>query len=73
MTGYFDLGSHHRPVSASSPDAQLWFDRGLIWAYAFNHEEAVNCFEQAIEADPGCHGPLGGGLCDRPELQQGVG
>ena len=54
MTGYFDLGSHHRPVSASSPDAQLWFDRGLIWAYAFNHEEAVRCFERAIEADPGC-------------------
>ncbi|HSS90234.1 MAG TPA: tetratricopeptide repeat protein, partial [Streptosporangiaceae bacterium] len=54
MTGYFDLGSHHRPVPASSPDAQLWFDRGLIWAYAFNHEEAVRCFERAIEADPGC-------------------
>src|SRR5262249_47966157 len=30
------------------------FDRGLIWAYAFNHEEAVRCFERAIEADPGC-------------------
>ena len=54
MTGYFDLGRHHRPVSASSPDAQLWFDRGLIWAYAFNHEEAVRCFERALEADPGC-------------------
>src|SRR6266516_1816235 len=54
MTGYFDLGSHHRPVPASSPGAQLWFDRGLIWAYAFNHEEAVRCFERAIEADPGC-------------------
>ena len=54
MTGYFDLGSHHRRVSSSSPDAQLWFDRGLIWAYAFNHEEAVRCFERAIEADPGC-------------------
>jgi len=49
MTGYFDLGRHHRPVSASSPDAQLWFDRGLIWAYAFNHEEAVRCFERAID------------------------
>jgi tetratricopeptide (TPR) repeat protein len=41
-------------VTTSSPAAQLWFSRGLAWAYAFNHEEAVTCFERVIEADPGC-------------------
>src|SRR6476660_7118036 len=53
-TAYFDLGSHHRAITTSSPEAQLWFDRGLLWTYAFNHEEAVRCFERAIVADPGC-------------------
>ena len=54
MGEYFDLGDYTRPVTTSSPAAQLWFTRGLVWAYAFNHEEAVTCFEQVIEADPGC-------------------
>jgi tetratricopeptide (TPR) repeat protein len=51
---YYDLGSHRRPVTTSSPEAQTWFDRGLIWTYAFHHEEAVRCFEAAGAADPGC-------------------
>lgn len=48
---YFDLGSYHRPVETDSSTAQLWFDRGMVWAYAFNHEEAVRCFERALQAD----------------------
>ncbi|CAL9632088.1 hypothetical protein [Streptomyces sp. enrichment culture] len=51
---YYDLGAHTRPVTTSSPTAQLWFDRGLVWTYAFHHEEAVHCFEEAAAADPGC-------------------
>ncbi len=51
---YYDLGTHSRPVSTSSPEGQTWFDRGLAWAYGFNHEEAVYCFEQAIGCDPDC-------------------
>jgi tetratricopeptide (TPR) repeat protein len=47
----FDLGRFGRPTSTSSPEAQAWFDRGLLWSYAFNHEEAVRCFEQAAAAD----------------------
>ena len=47
----FDLGSFGRASSTTSPDAQAWFDRGLVWSYAFNHEEAIRCFEQAIAAD----------------------
>ncbi|MGZ3103083.1 hypothetical protein [Streptomyces sp. H72] len=51
---YYDLGTHGRPVTTSSPEAQRWFDRGLVWTYAFHHEEAVACFEAAVEADPDC-------------------
>ncbi|KAI3191012.1 hypothetical protein CBS147311_9601 [Penicillium roqueforti] len=51
---YYDLGSYRRPVTTSSAEAQLWFDRGLIWAYSFNHSEAVRCFERAAESDPNC-------------------
>ncbi|MFF4544750.1 hypothetical protein ACFY1J_10975 [Streptomyces sp. NPDC001406] len=51
---YYELGSHRRRVTTSSPEAQTWFDRGLVWTYAFNHEEAVRCFERAAEADPDC-------------------
>ncbi|MFE9058972.1 hypothetical protein [Streptomyces mutabilis] len=51
---YYDLGTHGRPVTTSSPEAQRWFDRGLVWTYAFHHEEAVSCFEAAAAADPDC-------------------
>ncbi|PKS08386.1 hypothetical protein jhhlp_005330 [Lomentospora prolificans] len=51
---YFNLGSHHVQITTTSHDAQLWFNRGLILCYAFNHEEASKCFHLAIEADPGC-------------------
>ncbi|MFW0789773.1 tetratricopeptide repeat protein [Gordonia sp. CPCC 205333] len=49
---YYDLGSYHRSVDTQSPEAQVWFDRGLIWSYAFNHDEAIRCFERALEWDP---------------------
>ncbi|BBY42481.1 tetratricopeptide repeat protein [Mycolicibacterium celeriflavum] len=48
---YYDLGSFHRPIDTPSPQAQVWFDRGLVWSYAFNHEEAVRCFDRALELD----------------------
>ncbi|MEA2159774.1 MAG: hypothetical protein QOD66_2154 [Solirubrobacteraceae bacterium] len=47
----FDLGSFRRATSTSSVDAQRWFDRGLVWCYAFNHEEAIRCFERALALD----------------------
>src|SRR3984957_1619850 len=48
----FDLGSYRRTVSTSSAEARRWFDRGLIWSYAFNHDEAIACFQRAIDDDP---------------------
>ncbi|MEA2962960.1 MAG: hypothetical protein QOI46_3058 [Alphaproteobacteria bacterium] len=50
----YDLGRYSRKVTTSSPDAQHWFDRGLNWCFGYHHEEAVACFEKALEADPNC-------------------
>jgi tetratricopeptide (TPR) repeat protein len=54
MDEYYDLGGHSYPVTTESRDAQTWFDRGLVWTYGYNHEEAVACFQKAIQADPNC-------------------
>jgi len=51
---YYDLGGYGRIVTTPSAEAQKWFDRGLVWTYAFHHEEAVACFEEAVRADPEC-------------------
>ncbi|KAL4878080.1 hypothetical protein BJY04DRAFT_196687 [Aspergillus karnatakaensis] len=51
---YYNLGQFSRPITTTSPDAQTWFTRGLIWVYAFNHGEATYCFNQAIAHDPCC-------------------
>jgi len=51
---YFDLGDYSFPVTTNSEDAQLWFDRGLMWIYGYNHEEAIFCFDKAIEIDENC-------------------
>jgi tetratricopeptide (TPR) repeat protein len=50
----YSLGGVHREITTASPDAQLWFDRGLALSFGFNHEEAIRCFERAAKADPEC-------------------
>ncbi|PVH82454.1 hypothetical protein DL98DRAFT_586444 [Cadophora sp. DSE1049] len=59
-TAYYNLGSHQRLVTTSSSPAQLWFNRGLVWAYSFNHHEAERCFQRAAEHDPDCATALWG-------------
>jgi tetratricopeptide (TPR) repeat protein len=46
-----DIGSHHRKVSTPSAAAQRFFDQGLTWAFAFNHDEAIRSFEEAARQD----------------------
>ncbi len=53
MKDYFDLGNYSRAVSENK-NSQTWFDRGMVWLFAYNHEEAISCFEKAIEADQKC-------------------
>ena len=54
MEPYFDLGTYSRPITTSSEEAQVWFDRGLNWLYGFNHPESVACFQRATDLDPAC-------------------
>lgn len=54
MSDYYDLGTYSRQVTTDSAEAQVWFDRGLMWLYGYNHEAAVDCFRKAVEHDPGC-------------------
>ena len=51
---YYDLGAYSRTITTTSPEAQVWFDRGLNWTFGYNHEEAVACFQKALEHDPDC-------------------
>jgi tetratricopeptide (TPR) repeat protein len=46
------LGEHHHPVSTTNAEAQRFFDQGLNYVYAFNHDEAVRSFKHAAELDP---------------------
>src|SRR5881628_2665457 len=46
------LGDLHHPVSTSNAEAQKFFDQGLRFIYAFNHDEAARSFQRAAELDP---------------------
>jgi tetratricopeptide (TPR) repeat protein len=46
------LGRLHHPIATKSAEAQRFFDQGLTYVYAFNHEEAVRSFRRAAELDP---------------------
>jgi len=47
-------GSHSRAVATTSAEAQRYFDQGLAFLFAFNHDEAIRSFRRATELDPGC-------------------
>lgn len=51
---YFDIDVYSRKITTNSPDAQLWFDRGLVWTFSYNHELAIECFQMALERDSDC-------------------
>jgi len=46
------LGDLHHPVTTHIPDAQKFFDQGLRFIYAFNHDEAARSFQHAADLDP---------------------
>ena len=53
MKEYFDLGKYSRKVTTNEL-AQIWFNRGMVWLFAYNHEESILCFEKVIELDKNC-------------------
>jgi tetratricopeptide (TPR) repeat protein len=45
------MGTFHHPVSTKNAEAQKFFDQGLSFVYAFNHDEAVRSFKRAADLD----------------------
>lgn len=46
------LGRHTHPITTTSPEAQRYFDQGLMLVYGFNHDEAIRTFREAARLDP---------------------
>jgi tetratricopeptide (TPR) repeat protein len=54
------LGQHRHPISTQNPEAQKFFDQGLMMVFGFNRPEAVRSFRRAAELDPHAAMPLWG-------------
>jgi tetratricopeptide (TPR) repeat protein len=48
------LGDFHREATTSSAEAQKFFDQGMRFLWAFNHDESTRSFARAAELDPSC-------------------
>lgn len=48
------MGEYHRTITTSDPDAQRYFDQGMVLAFGFNHAEAIRSFRAAQTLDPDC-------------------
>lgn len=67
------MGTHQRAVTTSSPLAQKYFNQGLIWTFAFNHDEAIRSYRQAAALDPNCAMAWWGiALCNGPHINNPV-
>ncbi len=54
LTLYTNLGNLHYPITTSAPMAQAYFDQGLRFYWAFNHEASIRAFQEAERLDPRC-------------------
>ena len=48
------LGDFHRKATTSSAEAQKFFDQGMRFLWAFNHDESTRSFAKAAQLDPSC-------------------
>ncbi|MEO8041502.1 MAG: hypothetical protein ABI646_02730 [Acidobacteriota bacterium] len=46
------LGNVDHPVSTKNAEAQQFFNQGLAYLFAFNHDEGIASFKHAAELDP---------------------
>jgi tetratricopeptide (TPR) repeat protein len=51
---YDGLGTFHRPLSTHTPEVQRYFDQGMRFLWAFNHDESTRSFARALELEPSC-------------------
>ncbi len=68
-----DMGAHRRTITTTSTEAQEYFNQGMAWMYAFNHDEAIRAFAHAAELDPACAMAWWGiALCEGPNYNDPV-
>jgi hypothetical protein len=48
------LGDAHLTISSTVPTVQDYFDQGVRYLHAFNHQEAIRAFRNAQRLDPQC-------------------
>ncbi len=48
------MGDYHMPITTANPDAQRYFDQGMVLAFGFNHAESIRSFRAAQTLDPTC-------------------
>ena len=48
------MGDYHMPITTADPDAQSYFDQGMVLAFGFNHAESIRSFRAAQTLDPTC-------------------
>jgi len=51
---YPDLSAYTRKVTTASAEAQRYFNQGLAFKYGFDHERAIQSFQEATRLDPQC-------------------
>lgn len=52
VTLVMGLGNSHHGIRTTNPEAQRFFDQGMDYLFAFNHDEARRSFARAAELDP---------------------
>jgi hypothetical protein len=48
------MGNHEHPITTKDPDAQRYFNQGLVIDFAFNHAESARSFRAAQTLDSEC-------------------
>jgi tetratricopeptide (TPR) repeat protein len=48
------MGDYHMPITTADPDAQRYFDQGMVLAFGFNHAESIRSFRASQTLDPNC-------------------
>ena len=48
------MGDYHMTITTADPDAQRYFDQGMVLAFGFNHAESIRSFRAAQTLDPNC-------------------
>ncbi len=48
------LGTYTRAITTAAPEAQAYFNQGLLLIYGFNHDEATRAFAKAVQLDATC-------------------